>query len=132
MLHMYMGSETGKTPLSLCFTWPAEWEGQKQAFLGFPSRGDWFRLNAGADFQGHCSGGLGNRQTMQATVSLWHAQDPSRSRLRVLLRRLPSSSLSQSAHSQTWCVPCVQRHQPQLPSAPHTNKHQQCCCLGMM
>ena len=115
MPHKHMGSETGKTPLSLGFTWPAEWEGQKQAFLGFPSRGDWFRLNAGADFSGALQWWAGYRQTMQATVSLWHAQDPSRSRLRALPRRSPSSSLSQSAHSQTWCVPGGQHGMQQAP-----------------
>ena len=107
--HKQMGSETGKTPLSLGFTWPAEWEGQKQAFLGFPSRGDWFRLNAGADLSGalQCSAAL--MQTLRAILmSLCPVQDQSRSRLRVLLRRSPSSSLSQSALNQTWCVSGVQ------------------------
>ncbi|CAL8465287.1 g4822 [Coccomyxa elongata] len=34
-------------PSDLGFRWPAEWEPQKQAFLGWPSIGEWFRLNAG-------------------------------------------------------------------------------------
>lgn len=34
-------------PSELGFRWPAEWEPQKQAFLGWPSIGEWFRNDAG-------------------------------------------------------------------------------------
>ena len=58
--------------------------------------------------QGHCSNLLYHADIAGNVLCLGPVQAQSRSRLWVLPRRSPSSSQSQSAHSQTWCVPPVQ------------------------
>jgi hypothetical protein len=103
---MVARSGTDKTPVELGFRWPAEWETQKQAFLGFPSRGDWFRQNAGTAMT-HI---IGHHMLSDSMASLRHSpflvQAPCSSRSWAWPRPWQSSSQSLSAPTQTRCACC--------------------------